>query len=141
MKRFLPLIGIAVLALAGAGVYFGTHVLTDNYLAQESSQNKAQTSVACKSPKTNHVVTIRDNAMQPAHTDAKLCDSLTIINQDPANRLIAFGVHDHHQPYDGVTERELRMGERFTITLVQAGTFLFHDHLQDEVQGTFTVIH
>lgn len=86
-----------------------------------------------------HQVSIQNNKVVPQHTDAKRCDSLTITNLDDVPRIIAFGPHEHHVAYDGVTERYLTKNGRFSVTLVQPGTFRFHDHEDDSVQGTFTV--
>lgn len=86
-----------------------------------------------------HAVTVHGNSVTPAHTTAKLCDTLTINNADDQIRLMAFGPHDHHQPYDGVTERTLAQNQSLTVVLNQAGTFTFHDHLDDAAAGTFTV--
>jgi hypothetical protein len=33
----------------------------------------------------------------------------------------------------------LRQGEKFTITLVNSGSYPFHDHFHDEVAGEFVV--
>lgn len=90
----------------------------------------------------NHVVhtaTIQDDKVVPQHTVAKRCDTLTIVNLDDQDRIIAFGQHEHHTAYDGVTERYVNQNGKFSVTLVQPGNFRFHDHEQDEVQGTFKV--
>lgn len=88
---------------------------------------------------TAYMLTIKDDHMIPEHLDAKLCDTLTIKNTDDRSRLMAFGKHDRHEPYDGVSERYLLKDESFTVTLNQAGSFLVHDHHEDEVQATFSV--
>ena len=93
----------------------------------------------CTGTHTAHQVTVQDNKVIPAHTYAKRCDTMTITNDDDVARIIAFGPHEHHVAYDGVTERYLTKGGRFSVTLVQRGTFHFHDHEHDEVQGYFTV--
>ena len=77
--------------------------------------------------------------MKPQITSANRCDTLTIRNSDPETRKIGFGEHDHHSAYDGVTERVLRQGESFTITLRDEGTYHFHDHYHDEVKASFVV--
>jgi hypothetical protein len=64
---------------------------------------------------------------------------LTIINEDDNTREIAFGQHPNHDVYAGETELIIRTGKSKTITLSETGTFRFHDHLQDETAGTFTV--
>lgn len=86
-----------------------------------------------------HSVTIQDGRVTPRATTAQLCDSLTITNLDKSPRLIAFGQHDHHEPYNGVAEKLLAQGQSLTVQLDQAGNFRFHDHLDDTVQGTFSV--
>ena len=64
---------------------------------------------------------------------------LTFKNIDPTTREIAFGPHAQHVPYDGVAERILSQGQSFTITLNQTGNFQWHDHVHDDLTGTFTV--
>jgi hypothetical protein len=86
-----------------------------------------------------HTARIKNDKVVPAHTEARRCDTLTIINLDDRDRIIAFGRHEHHTAYDGVTERYLNQEGKFSVTLIQPGTFRFHDHDDDIVQGTFTV--
>ncbi len=81
----------------------------------------------------NNTVTVYD------HVSAKRCDKLMITNKDNTAREIAFGLHSHHEAYDGVTERVLGKDDSFTVTLNQTGSFRWHDHLHDEIQGFFTV--
>lgn len=85
------------------------------------------------------MVTIWQNELHPAHTTAQLCDTLTITNADNTIRLMAFGAHDHHVPYDDITEQVLGRGQSLTLTLNQLGTYHYHDHLHDEIVGDFTV--
>lgn len=86
-----------------------------------------------------HRVIIKEDKLTPATVTAKLCEKLTVINQDYEIREVAFGPHDDHVPYDGVTEKVLRQGQSFTITLNQTGAFRVHDHIHDEVSGMFVV--
>lgn len=91
----------------------------------------------------NHIQTftvmIQDNHAPLTNVYGKLCDEITFENQDAVTREIAFGPHDNHVPYDGVAEKFLNKGQRFTIRLDQTGTFHWHDHLHDNVNGYFTV--
>jgi plastocyanin len=96
-------------------------------------------SSTCKQKGVDHLVIIKNNAVTPAHTNGKLCDTMTVTNTDDVLRYIAFGRHDEHQPYDGITEKTIEKDQSFTITMDEAGSYKFHDHLHDEVQGTFTV--
>lgn len=95
--------------------------------------------VTCSGRHASRQVEIKANAMVPALTTAKLCDTLTITNHDTADRLVAFGQHYKHVPYDGVAEQLLKPGDGFTITLNKVGVVHFHDHLDDIAQGDFTV--
>ena len=136
MKKLSGVALVAGIVVAVAAVAGGTVYVANRYLA---TMAKANAPVACPVPGINHVATMRGSSVTPQHTAAKLCDTLTIVNADAPTRLVAFGPHDHHEAYDGVLEQPLSRGQRLTITLDKAGTYSFHDHLQDEVVGDFTV--
>lgn len=84
-------------------------------------------------------VAFESDQVVPASTNAKLCDSLTFTNRASQTILLAFGPHEHHISYDGISERLLEPGQNTTITLVKAGTYNFHDHIGDLLKGSFTV--
>ena len=92
-----------------------------------------------RSDGTVHKIIIKNDTVLPSHTDAKKCDTLTIINLDDRQRLMAFGRHENHISYDGISERLVGKGQSLTVRLITTGTFLFHDHAQDGVNGDFTV--
>ena len=94
---------------------------------------------ACARPGHSHQLSIRSGVLSRPHVAGQLCDRLTITNLDNTTRDIAFGQHDNHQAYDGITERLLGKGDSLTITLVQKGTYELHDHFHDGISGTFTV--
>jgi hypothetical protein len=115
-------------------------ILGSMYLASHLDQTAAGHSRACASGTgVNHRVVIQNDTVTPGNTQAALCDTLTITDLDGKPRLIAFGPHEDHVAYDGVEEKMLSKGQSLTVTLVQAGSFRFHDHTQDEIQGTFSV--
>jgi len=84
-------------------------------------------------------VIIQSDSVKPKNTIAKKCDTLIITNLDNQPRLMAFGQHDSHISYDGISEKLLAQNQSLKITLIKTGTYLFHDHQQDSVAGTFTV--
>lgn len=94
---------------------------------------------ACSDIEQNHKVIIKDGKVTPSHTQAKLCDTLTFINEDSKVREIAFGTHPHHEVYGGEIEEVTRKGYPKTITLNQAGTYEYHDHLDPLTHGFFSV--
>jgi hypothetical protein len=93
----------------------------------------------CRLKGNEYIAEIKNDQIAPAFIDTTICDQLTVINKDDKLRLVAFGVHDSHITYDGIVEKVLKKDESLTITLNQAGTYLFHDHLQEEVQAQFRV--
>ena len=123
---------LAVAVIGGATYYAANHFLTTS----PSTQAKV---VSCKDTGTKHLVIIKNSIMTPTHINGTLCDTLTITNDDNRLRLIAFGPHDHHTPYDGTIEKSLGQWQSVTVTLNQAGSYTFHDHLEDWLIGTFSV--
>ncbi len=113
--------------------------MISNHFLTKDSQATQSNAVQCQQKGTAHKVTIQNNAATPKHTHGKLCDTLIITNQDNQILLMAFGQHDNHQPYDGITEQQLSQGQSLTVTLNQTGTYEFHDHIGDVIQGDFTV--
>lgn len=131
MKKFFPLFSAVGILLAVAVVY----VVAINVTSDKTGANAD----SCTKSGPVHTVIIHENLVNPQYTKASRCDRLTITNRDKVARLMAFGNHDRHQAYDGVTEELLKQGQSLTVTLNQTGTFVFHDHLHDEVRGSFTV--
>lgn len=93
---------------------------------------------ACQDLRANHKITISRDKVSPIYVAANLCDTITFINEDEKVRDIAFGPHPNHENYAG-QELTLHQGRAKSITLNQAGTYLFHDHLEPEITGQFTV--
>jgi plastocyanin len=119
-------------------VVIGIVVFVSSYLSSQA-HSAANGLSACPKVGINHTVTIRNDMAVPQHTQAALCDTLTITNTDDEVRLIAFGPHSHHQAYDGITEELVGQGQSVKVTLNKSGTYPFHDHIHDEMTGDFTV--
>lgn len=94
---------------------------------------------ACRAVKANHKIVIRDGQVYPSRTDAQKCDTLTFINEDVTAREMTFGTHPQHGAYGGESELVVRKGRNETITLSELGSYEFHDHLQAETAGYFSV--
>lgn len=101
--------------------------------------NGVQTGTCPGNTGTNHKVELKNNTVTPRHVDARLCDTITIMNLDDVTRDIEFGVHDSHKTYAGEHGTDIRPRRNMVITLTELGTHRFHDHNQDEVSGDFTV--
>jgi hypothetical protein len=135
-KHRLPSIFVAaaIVLLIGAAIVGTIWACTLYFNWQYTNDHQG-----CAPGQPNNLVIIKNDKVIPANTIAKRCQTLTITNHDTDQRLIAFGLHEKHVPYDGVTEQFLATGQSLTVTLVQTGSFRFHDHIHDEVQGTFSV--
>lgn len=86
-----------------------------------------------------HRIELKHNTANPSHTDAKLCDTIIIINADSAARDIEFGVHAKHETYAGEMGKSISPGRNMALTLTELGTYKFHDHFLDAISGDFTV--
>lgn len=129
-------VGIALLAIViGAAAVYGSIVGIEGY----NNQQYASLHEGCSAHHTSYLVTVIDGAASPTNTVASKCDTLTIKNLDNVDRMMAFGIHEMHTAYDGVEEHELLGNQEFTITLIQTGSFKFHDHMNEKVAGTFQV--
>lgn len=94
---------------------------------------------ACQGKHENHKVTIQNGQVSPAHTVAKVCDTLTFINEDGAARELTFAEHPDHGVYAGESALKVTNRRAKSITLIDPGTYQFHDHLDPAVTGHFTV--
>jgi cytochrome o ubiquinol oxidase operon protein cyoD len=138
-----------ILVVVGASIWIMSHLthnlsgtdVTNQISADEAVYNVmgVQTGTCPGGTGTNHKVILKNNTATPSHTDAKLCDTLTIVNEDHAVREIAFGEHEHHGEYAGQGDDVIGPGRNMFITLTESGTYKFHDHLQDKITGDFTV--
>ena len=133
MKKLLPLYVVLSVLVLGGAVYLGTHYLADTYLNDHAETSK------CETKGEAHKVTIENDVVSPNNTEGKHCDTLTITNRDNKLRLIAFGIHGHHQTYDNTTEKAIGKDQSLTIVMEKTGTYRFHDHDDDTVAGNFTV--
>jgi cytochrome o ubiquinol oxidase operon protein cyoD len=94
---------------------------------------------ACDDIGENHKVTIKGGVATPSHVNARLCDSLSFINEDSTVHDIAFGKHPAQDIYGGESGETVRTGYPKTVTLNQEGTYEYHDHLNPDTHGFFTV--
>lgn len=94
---------------------------------------------ACQGQHANHKITIKGGYVNPLHTDARKCDTLTFINEDDIAREITFGLHPEHGVYAGETALVVRKGRNKSLMLSETGTYQFHDHLQEATAGDFIV--
>lgn len=126
------------LFVAFAAVFSGV-IIIGSVLLLVVVNSKTTSIVSCSKKGNTHQVTIQNGVVQPATTNAKLCDSIVIKNADSETRKIGFGDHDNHQAFGGVDEKILKSGQSFTMVLSETGTGDFHDHYNYDVEGTIIV--
>jgi cytochrome o ubiquinol oxidase subunit IV len=88
---------------------------------------------------TKHMIELKNNVATPRHTDAKLCDTLIIVNLDNATHEIRFGSEEKPATYAGENGKTLRQRRNLVLTLTELGTHQFHDPILDGISGDFTV--
>ena len=128
MKKLYILVGVVTVAVLAAGGLLLVH-----------GNSNATNSCNAPTKSRHYTAVITEGKVTGDHIVGKLCDSLTITNRDNVSREIAFGPHEDHVPYDGVAERVLNKGQSLTVTFNQTGSFHWHDHLHDEIEGFFAV--
>jgi hypothetical protein len=138
-----------IMVVVGGSIFIMSHLhynMTANDVTTKLAQDEGIAQIggeqtgACSDIGTNHKAIIKDGKVTPIHIDAKLCDTLTFINEDSTVREIAFGPHPSHLVYGGEIEENVRRGYPKTITLNQTtGELIFHDHRDPSVFGSFTV--
>lgn len=136
MKKIVAVLFGGIIVISAA-VFIIVHITTrSHFQAQQADTPKT---IQCTKIGFTRTVHIAQNTITPQHLTAKACDQLVLINDDDVTRLMAFGRHDHHQAYDGVTEKILTKGQSLNVALNELGTYTFHDHLHDQLIGQLTV--
>lgn len=94
---------------------------------------------ACQDLGENHKVVISNGMVTTPHIYARLCDTVTFINEDETAREMTFGVYPEQKSYAGNDKIAVRKGRTKSITLNQTGNYQFHDHNEPTITGGFTV--
>lgn len=118
-------------------IIFGSFLIIASVTLKLENSFKKTECIKTKGVSYNAV--IQNNVIVPSDITAKLCDTLTIINADTVSRVMAFGKHESHISYAGTGETQLNKDQSLTIVLSQKGTYIFHDHNNEDLKGTFTV--
>jgi cytochrome o ubiquinol oxidase operon protein cyoD len=144
---FISTVGIILVVVVGS-IFIMDHLsynmetpkATTTKLAQDEgiSQVGGEKTGACAYIGANHQVIILKGQAAPLRTEARLCDSLTFINQDDIVHSIMFGSSTYQETYGGETGVIVRRGHPKTITLNQLGSHLFHEQ-QPGTAGYFVV--
>ena len=131
---------IVLAAIAALGIL---GLSARDYLDNASAGEHLTHNTSCDDAKTgkDHSVVIENGVFVPAQLVVTHCDTITISNRDETQKLLAFGQHDHHVVYDTLSESAIRHGDSFTFTATEEGTFLLHDHYNENTRLEFSVTH
>jgi plastocyanin len=128
-QKYIPIV-LIIVAVVGA-IAFAIY--------DTSKTPKSEATAMCKTIGKTHTLTIEDDKFEPAELDLKRCDRIKVVNKDDVARLIALGEHDHHIAYPGFEEQSMGGGDSFTFTADEAGKYLIHDHIHDDVEGLLSI--
>ena len=127
------LVGLTLVIATIVGTVFASKkYLTSRDTAKESTSD-------CRKSGKSYEFVIENDVIVPSEIQVTICDSITVINRDNKQRLLAFGEHEDHGSYQGMSDLPLAKGQNVTFVAATKGTFLVHDHNQDEVSATFIV--
>lgn len=146
---FVSTVGIILLVVFGS-IFIMDHLHYNMAPPQDVTKKLAQDEAiaqvggektgACTDLGENHQVVIRGGRMDPVHVNAKLCDTLSFINEDAKSYDLIFGEKSQPKTYGGETGLSIRKSYPTTITLNQEGSnLIFRDNLNPMMTGYFTV--
>lgn len=75
----------------------------------------------------------------PAIISAKRCDILIFSNGSSKHVDIAFGPHEEHYPYPGLTSDPLKPGQSSSLVLTKTGSYPIHEHITDVLIARITI--
>lgn len=129
-------------------VLFGTHAIAypehgfhifQHFIFGADAEYPLTTCEPSASSKTIEVV-FTGSEFQPATITAHLCDTLRFTNQSDIFMEPAVGPHPSHTAYPEFdAQRPLERGETFEMIVRRVGTFSFHDHLHEEIEGQIII--
>lgn len=95
---------------------------------------------ACDELGDNHVVTIEYGIAYPSFVEARLCDTLSFVNEEGEDIEILFGGPSEQLSYGGIYEFKVRSGRSEAMTLNQTGDFVYRSSQNPEATGGFSVV-
>ncbi len=97
-------------------------------------------SVFAYSGRVDFVVTIKDDAFEPALLTVKKNSRVVFKNESSEPRWPASDLHPTHGIYPEFDPlKELAPGEEWAFVFEKPGKWKFHDHLESKIKGIVTV--
>lgn len=144
-SRTAPIIAIiiAVLAIAGLTVFALNNQPNDEPTPTGQSgavrPDDTTTDEAAPTPSERMSIVYSDNGFEPADITVKKGTVITVKNE--SSRDVQFSSADHptHQENNEMNLKTLSPGESDSYTASKAGTWGYHDHIDESQTGTVTV--
>lgn len=95
---------------------------------------------SCAHNGKSHTIAIQGDSFMPDKLVGNRCDIVTFINNDQhAVYLPSFGDHPHDLHYAGFPDKVLGYNQKESFVAHTEGTFTFHDHLKDQIDGLLII--
>jgi plastocyanin len=85
------------------------------------------------------IITYTDDGFTPSTLTVKKDSAVTVTNKSSKNVMFSSADHPTHQKQPELNMQTLKPGESGTITITKAGTWGYHDHINETMTGTITV--
>lgn len=135
---------IAVLAIAGLTVFAlsnqqdpapQANTTAQSDVAEESTNSEE----AAPTPSERMSITYTDNGFEPADITVKKGTVITVTNESSKSVQFSSADHPTHRENPEMNLQTLSPGESDSYTASEAGTWGYHDHIDESQTGTVTV--
>jgi plastocyanin len=119
----------------------GTFIVEASAHAHHHTSEAVTTLAAqkCDSVGPTIPVEILASGFAPATITAKRCDTVQFKNSTAKDIIVAFGPHEQHIAYPGLSDSLLRPGSSTSVLVSVPGNYPVHDHIGDVLTGTLIV--
>lgn len=93
----------------------------------------------CGRPAHSLDVSLTDSGFNPQNLEIARCDQLVFHNDSDQTYVLAVGEHEHHLPYPGFDESDLKPRAVQKIQMSVAGHYLIHDHDDEKLQANIHI--
>ncbi|MDB5168106.1 MAG: hypothetical protein JWO55_364 [Candidatus Saccharibacteria bacterium] len=149
-KATIGIITVICIILLGAWAYMMAQPaverptkapVTDSNLItpdETSSPAKEGTEPTSETPPVA-TITYTDSGFTPSTLTVKKNSAITVSNKSSKNVMFSSADHPKHQEQPELNMNTLNPGESGTITITKAGTWGYHDHVDETMTGTIIV--
>ena len=136
---------IFLLAATAAGTLFSgvamaaTHDMGHDHHAHAHVTVALKADSDCPAPGRTITVSLGTGGFSQRTVAGHLCDVLQVQNTGSGPVRVALGPHDGHVAYPGFSESVAQPGRTTTVVLRTAGSYIVHDHFDDEHSMTVAV--